>query len=318
MAGVTFIHPNVDVGVLNLRLPPTSVEWSFKLNTSITDTFGGQVVQILSTSYDNLVVEGRFGKEGPHGANINKEGAWDERDPVGFYDLGSRSKPRRGGTGHKAYEIGLSQMMMYFRRYFSVATAGGDHLQPGGSFVRGAYNQQYMKLAYEGNIEDYERAWLVYPTSFPSFRRSNEDFAPQWRVEFQVVEPDFFIDTKSKLAAIARLRANVGYRPLNPFSDPLAQEIDPKTKKGQKRIVKITQAQLDELNTSVLDYYGSMLPTLTPADLTELIASDASVANVYNKKIDKLVAQTQASKKKKKDKKNNVGPRGPLPGTGPR
>lgn len=296
MAGVTFIHPNIDVGVLHLRLPPTLVEWTFKLNTQVTDTFGGQVIQILSTSYDGLVIEGRFGKEGPHGANINSKGQWDERDPEGFYALGKR----RGGTGTKAYEIGLSQMMQYFRRYFSVATAGGDHLTPNGSFVRGAYNQQYMQLAYEGNIEDYERNWLVYPVSFPSFKRTNEDFAPAWRVECQVVEPDFFIDTQNKLKEIDRLRKNVGYRPLNPFSDPLAQTIDPKTKGGQQRIVKLTKAQLDELNTSVFDYYGSMLPTLTPDNLTELIASDASLANIYEKNIDKIVGQAQSKKKKKK------------------
>ena len=298
MAGVSFRHPNVDVGNLYLRFPPTSVEWSFKLNTAVTDTFGGQVVQILSTSYDTLVIEGQFGKEGPHGAN--KSGTdWSERKPSGYFDLGSRNAPRRGGTAKQPWEIGLSQMMQYFRRYFSVATAGGDHLQPGGSFVRGAYNQQYMKLAYTGNIESYERNWLVYPVSFPSYQRSNENFAPKWRVECQVVEPDFNIDIKNKLKAIDRLRKNVGYRPLNPFSDPLAQEINPKTKKGQKRLVKITQAQLDELNSSVFDYYGSFLPNLTPADLTELIASDASIANVYEKKIDKLVAHTQVSKKKK-------------------
>jgi hypothetical protein len=112
-------------------------------------------------------------------------------------------------------------MTAYFRRYFTVATAGGDHISPGGSFVRGAYNQQYMKLAYDGGLEDFERSWLVYPTSFPSYRRSNEDFAPEWRVEFEVVQPDFFIDTQNKLKAIDRLKKNIGYRPLNPFSDPL-------------------------------------------------------------------------------------------------
>jgi hypothetical protein len=314
MAGVTFTHPNKDVGLLHLRLPPTQVEWSFKLNTAITDTYGGQVIQILSTSYDSLVISGRFGIEGPHGANINASGVWDERDPVGFFDLGSRQHPRRGGAGHKAYEIGLTQMMMFFRRYFTVATAGGDHLTPGGSFVRGAYNQQYMKLSYEGNIEDYERNWLVYPTTFPSYRRSNADFAPEWRVECQVVEPDFFIDTKNKLKAIDRLKKNVGYRPLNPYSDPLAQEY--KGKSGKRRLVKLTKDQLDELNTNVFDYYGSMLPTLTPDDLEELIATDASFANIYEKNIDKIVGQTEANKKKKRKERSRSSATGNFQGGG--
>jgi hypothetical protein len=291
MAGVSFLHPNIDVGALNLRLPPTSVEWTFKLNTSVTDTYGGQVIQILSTSYDGLVIEGRFGIEGPHGANIRADGSWDERDPAGFFDLGTRNNPRRGGRARRAYEIGLTQMMAYFRRYFTVATAGGDHISPGGSFVRGAYNQQYMKLAYTGNIEDYERSWLVYPTSFPSYRRANDAFAPEWRLECQVVEPDFFLDTANKVKAIDRLKKNVGYRPLNPFSDPMAQEYT--TKKGKKVLVKLTQDELDQLNTDVFDYYGSMLRTLSPDDLGQLLAVDASMPNIYEKNIQKLLKQVK-------------------------
>lgn len=306
MAGVSFTHPNPDVGTLFIRLPPTSVSWTFKLNTSVQDTYGGQIVQILSTSYDNLILEGQFGIEGPHGANINSRGRWDERDPVGFFDLGTRAAPRRGGGGRKAYEIGLTQMTAYFRRYFTVATAGGDHIRPGGSFVRGAYNQQYMKVAYTGNIEDYERHWLVYPQSFPSYRRSNENFAPEWRVEFQVVEPDFFIDTQNKLKAIDRLKKQVGYRPLNPFSDPLAQELDPTTKGGKKRLIKLTRDQLDELNTNVFDYYGSMLKTLNPEDLEELFSVGASMPNVYERNIKKLLGGLETEKKKKRVRRKSV------------
>lgn len=302
MSGVTFRHPNKDVGNLHLRLPPTQVEWTIKLNTSVQDTFGGQVVQVLSTSYDNLVLQGRFGIEGPHGANIDSKGHWDERDPAGFFDLGSRNEPRRGGKGKKAYEIGLTQMTMYFRRYFTVATAGGDHLSPGGSFVRGAYNQQYMGLSYKGNIDDYERKWLVYPTSFPSYRRSNLDFAPEWQVEFQVVEPDFFIDTKNKLEAIKRLRENVKYRPLNPFSDPLAQFYT--SKSGQHQLLKLTQDQLDQLNTNVFDYYGSQISNLSLADLETLIATEASFGNIYERELEKLLGIQQEKKRRRRRRRH--------------
>lgn len=320
--GVVFSHPHQDIGNLFLRLPPTSVEWTVKLNTKVTDTFGGQVVQILSTSYDKLIITGQFGAEGPHGGNIDRNGRWSERDPQGFFDLGSRNRPRRGGTSKQPLEIGLTQMMAYFRRYFSVATAGGDHISPGGSFVRGAYNQQYMKLSYKGNLEDYERNWLVYPTSFPSYRRSNEDFAPEWRVEFEVVQPDFFIDTANKLKAIARLKKNVGYRPINPFSDPLALQIQESGKgKAGSRIVKITKDQLDELNTNVFDYYGSMLNTPTPADLEELISVGASMPNIYEREIEKLLGSMDTSKKKKRKKRKSSQKAdrnsGTSPGTNP-
>jgi hypothetical protein len=307
--GVSFHHPNKDVGTLFLRLPPTSVEWGVKLNTKVTDTYGGQVVQILSTSYDKLIVTGRFGKESAHGMNVRKDGKLEERKPEGYFDLGSRHSPRRGQRN--PLEIGLSQMTAYFRRYFTVATAGGDHISPGGSFVRGAYNQQYMKLAYDGGLEDFERSWLVYPTSFPSYRRSNEDFAPEWRVEFEVVQPDFFIDTQNKLKAIDRLKKNIGYRPLNPFSDPLVQEIDaknpnPKSKKVKRYIVKLTQDQLDTLNTSVFDYYGSMLNTPTPADLEELFSANASLPNIFERELAKMQGNLESNKKKAKNSRRSA------------
>lgn len=310
MNGVVFSHPHKDIGNLHLRLPPTSVEWTVKLNTQVTDTFGGQVVQVLSTSYDKLVIEGQFGKESAHGMEI-RHGRLVERDPSGYFDLGSRNRPRRGGTAKQPYEIGLTQMAAYFRRYFSVATAGGDHFSPGGDFVRGAYNQQYMKLSYKGNLEDFERNWLVYPTSFPSYRRSNEDFAPEWRVEFEVVQPDFFIDTSNKLKAIERLKKNTGYRPINPFSDPLALEIQESGKKGGTRIVKLTKDQLDELNTNVFDYYGSMLNTPSPADLEELIQMGASMPNIYEKYIDKLLGSMDTSKAKKRKNRKRKSDQNP-------
>jgi hypothetical protein len=305
--GISFHHPNKDVGSLYLRLPPTSVEWTVKLNTKVTDTYGGQVVQILSTSYDKLIITGQFGREGAHGMNVLSNGNLQERKPEGYFDLGSRSRPRRGSQN--PLEIGLSQMTAYFRRYFTVATAGGDHISPGGSFVRGAYNQQYMKLSYVGGLEDYERHWLVYPTSFPSYKRSNEDFAPEWRVECEVVQPDFFIDKHNKLKAIERLKKNVGYRPLNPFSDPLVQEIDPgnpnsKSRKVKKYIVKLTQDQLDTINTSVFDYYGSMLNTPTPADLEELFSVNASMPNIFERELSKMQNQLESQKAKRRRAKS--------------
>ena len=67
MAGVRFQH---DVGTLDLRLPPTQVEWDYKLNTQTYQTYAGEVVQLLSVNFNKVSFQGQFGLEGPHGKNL--------------------------------------------------------------------------------------------------------------------------------------------------------------------------------------------------------------------------------------------------------
>lgn len=281
MAGVKFSHPHPQIGDLYLRLPPSAVEWSFKLNTAVFDTATGQVVQVLSTSYDKFTISGRFGKEGPHGFRREDDRAI-ERPSREYFSLSER-----GGTSSQPYVVGLTQMTAYFRRYFNAAGTGGE-LTEGGKTIRGRHDQRYMTLSYKGGEDAYERFWKVYPTSFPSYRRSNEEFAPEWRVEAQVVEPDFNIDTEKTNTAIARIRATQEYRPLNPFSDPMALEIDPKSPGGKKRLIRLTEQQFDTLNNNVYDYYAQMLPAYDPEDLAELINLNASLPNIYAKELEKL------------------------------
>lgn len=262
MTAITFQHPNV--GVLKLRLAPVSISWTYNMNTNVIDTYAGQVIQLLSINFNQLILEGRFGKEGPHGKRIRNNRIRNRR--VGEF---------RHFKTNGRLAVGLTQMAEYFQRYFSVASQGRDR------FEAGHYDQRPITLRYRGALDSAERKWVVYPTNFPSFKRSLEDFAPEWRVEFEVVEPDWQIKTTSMNDQIKRLRAAVGYQPFSPYSDPLGATLPANPKKRTKAAIAKAVEQAHMLNDAVSDHFRSMLPAVTEEDLNELIFFDASLANIY-------------------------------------
>jgi hypothetical protein len=44
------------------RLNPNNVEWNFQINTNVTETVGGRVVQVLGATLSDVVVKGSFGE----------------------------------------------------------------------------------------------------------------------------------------------------------------------------------------------------------------------------------------------------------------
>lgn len=256
MAGVYFHHPTV--GSLSLRLAPTSVEWTYNLNTSTTQTYAGEVVQILGVNFDQLTVSGRFGKEGPHGrTNIGTASSprYEPRPPDQVRDYSSSGK----------YAIGLTQMTEYFRDYFSIASQGND------AHAVGHYNQEPMKLAYDGGLDVMEANWTVYPTSFPSYRRSHQDFAPEWQVVFEVEEADYKIRTRVMDEEISRLRSYVGYFPNNRFSDPFGTYA-PFTKPTEADLKRaLSTVQIEAAQDKLIDVYNQMLPAYSPQDIQQLM-----------------------------------------------
>jgi len=45
------------------RLNPSAVDWNFQINTSVTETVGGRVVQVLGATLSDLTVRGSFGEQ---------------------------------------------------------------------------------------------------------------------------------------------------------------------------------------------------------------------------------------------------------------
>jgi hypothetical protein len=255
-SGVTFIHHIA--GTLHLRLAPTSVEWSYKVNTQTTPTFAGEVVQILSIEIDSLSITGRFGREGVWGTNVINGVATPR-------PLGER---RNFKTGHGPYANGLSQMTEYFRNYFSVASQGRD------TAAKGNYDQVPMIVSYSGAIDGEESQWSVYPVSFPSYKRTNVDYAPEWQVQFQVEEADYRITPAEMTKELHRLRAEVGYIPSNVFSDPHGSALDPRIA-GHIASIKAATSKADnqanQVTSAFFDFYSQQLPTFSVDDLNSLI-----------------------------------------------
>lgn len=217
---------------MRLRLNPTSVKWSYNLVTNVENTYGGQVVQILAVNIGQLTIEGRFGKEGPHG-KVVKDGKILEKDYDSFWVIDNNGK----------YGNGLTQMYEWFIRYFSVATQGGDDI------VSGSYDQRPVTLTYGGAGEPHK--WKVYPVSMPSYKRSNEDFAPEWQVVCEVEEAD----RQTKRAAIdeeiANLKDKTGVVPerysMPPGKDPPQDKFFDVVKKFKEMIPAFTRPELEEL-----------------------------------------------------------------------
>lgn len=245
---------------LNLRHNPYNVQWTYNVNTASYDTYGGQVIQVLSVNIDQLVIEGKLGREGPFGVKKNgrqtvTDPRWGGRVPPGGFV--TRDTTEQFDYAGETYP-GLHAMTDFFREYFARASQGGDSQAPG------HYIQVPLTITYDtGPFAEGKRQWHATPVNFPSFKRSNANFAPDWRVEFQVVQADKLIATKEKQAAITRLQEAIGWKAENPWSDPLA---NPST----------TTAQITQ---DIVNQFRNLLPKYTAGDLENMVWQGISIPN---------------------------------------
>lgn len=249
MAGTIFSHPLI-TNDLVLRLAPTEVDWSYNLVTSSTDTYAGQVVQLLSINFENFVVVGRFGRESRDDYHRNGD-AW------------VRNSAPSTTASSQTYGPGLTQMTEWFKYYFSIASQGNG---------KDNYSEQPVTVTYQGSsdigVDDNktELSWLVYPTSFPSYKIANDNFAPEWRVECQVYEAPKTIIQTTMDEAISRLEYKPLYQPGDIWSDPFS--VGPNPSPAQLR-----QAAKDALNAALgdVDHFFTLLPTYTESDILDLL-----------------------------------------------
>lgn len=288
--GVVFSHPNIK-GDLVVRLAPTDVQWSYQLNTSVQNTYGGQVVQVLSVAFDKLTITGKFGKEGPHG--VKKEN--------GRYVRRTSSDWNTKYT----YGVGLIQMTEWFKEYFQLASQGEK-----GS---GSYNEKPVSVTYQGGIGKIpvdegksEIKWQVYPVSFPSYKRSNEDFAPEWRIECEVYEAPGAIKSLEKDTAIDRLKRASLYTPMNKYSDPIAQFLpesyQSKNAAVRNKLIDDALARASERLDATIDFYTEMIPALDIEDIRYLLNQGGSLANdITQDKKPKTTARVKEAEPKASD-----------------
>lgn len=260
MSGVIFTYQGAGgQRTLSLRHGPYNVNWTYNLNTQPYDTFGGQVIQVLSINIDRLVIEGQFGREGAFGYSITRgadiDPRWGGRVPAG----GRISSDITEQFNYQGNNFpGLHAMVEFFREYFAQASQGND------ADISGRFNQNPITLSYAGAPTHDNRVWKVIPTDLPSFRRSNDNFAPEWRVECSVIQADSNIAKMEQQAALTRLQDAVGYTVKNPFSDPLA---DP-------------DSDASSATEKIVNQFRAILPNITMGDLENMVWQDISIPNI--------------------------------------
>jgi hypothetical protein len=224
-----FYH--TDLKPTNIRLPlgVSGVTWEYKLNTSVIDTYGGQVIQILGVSISNLQIKGQFAGPDP---------TWGAKRGVNnghMYVLDNTDNPNPRFSQYEwlnepehPWANGIMQLSDWFRQYFELTTQGGKTRK--GAFEK--YNQTVMKFIHPG------RGWefFIRPTSFPQVRLSNDNIAPEWVVEADYVEEfepgngnihaSFVNDVEEvALSRLNELKVGVGFQKKNPFSEYLDTSI---------------------------------------------------------------------------------------------
>jgi hypothetical protein len=253
--GITFSYSDAakKKHTLTLRHNPYAVNWNYNVNTNVQDTYTGQVVQVLSVNIDNLVIEGQLGIEGAYG-----------RDESGMRDRNFTQQFTSSGK-----YPGLHAMVEFFREYFAIMSQGADRE------ITGQYTQTPMTVAYALSTRPESRLWpQIIPVSFPSFKRSHENFAPMWRIEAHVIEADKNIVNTEKKAALLRIQQGIGYKVGNPFSDPA-----------------LNNAEVVAETNRLLTGFRALLPSYTSEELRELVWNGVSVPRL----VEKTVKITQAT-----------------------
>lgn len=284
MAGILFSYTNPNNNTkmsLPLRLPPTSIQWSYSLNTNKIDTYGGQVIQVLSINWNQLTLQGRFGKEGPHGRILNSDNTITGRKASDYWNYNSNN----------LYAIGLSQMTAFFQQYFAQASQGFDRKLTGA----GNYDQVPMTVSYVGGLDAQEGSWNVYPISFPSYSRSNEEFAPQWQVTFEIEEADYAVNYSVMIKELDSLQPGVGYIPYNMYSDPLGQFLTTDQSRTQTAISLAAQLYNSALDVTVDHFYNNFLPNATSNDYAQMLLNGGSIPNVTSDQLSKIQQQINSS-----------------------
>jgi hypothetical protein len=233
-----FQHEDLSPRNIKLTLGPSGVAWEYILNTSVQDTYGGQVIQILGVTVTGLTIKGNFGGIDPQwGADQRGDGSFLALRPV------DNPNPRFGDYNwiqdpSHPWVNGIQQLADWFRQYFELTTQGGANRR--GAFER--YNQQSMRF-----------------------------IAPEWTVQADFVEEaeydrSFLRDVeKTALDRLEELKVGIGYRKQNPFSEFIKDGVSNEEAAFkiidtyQESVLKgLTEDEIDDLIEFGFSYPGSV------------------------------------------------------------
>lgn len=99
---------------VKFRIDPTAISWDFKINTSVTNTVGGRVVQVTGATLSDIIVRGGFGEAREAARTGSKPRVLKippSDDPKIAYEHWGVS-----WRLHKRFEYNIRKMMNYQRR----------------------------------------------------------------------------------------------------------------------------------------------------------------------------------------------------------
>lgn len=270
---------------LSLAVDPYNVQWTYNVNTQVYDTYGGQVIQVLSVNIDNLIIDGQIGRPGPFGVHQNKtknkkgkkisvtDPRWGGQVPPDGWVTNESGAGQQWNPNYHNQHIGLYQLSQFFAKYFMESTQGGVKGDPG-KFIQTPMHIDYDAGPYPAAAANAGAAqqtsfrhWEAFPKSFPNFSRSNEEFAPLWKLEFSVYQADPQVEFATKNDAIktlSRIRDGIGWEAQNPWIDPAANPKDP-----PEIVLK-----------KLVSEYKHFLPKITKGDLAQMIWQGISLPAV--------------------------------------
>lgn len=264
----TFSAPNVSTlsggdfpPRITLYLSPNDVSWKYSLRTNVIDTYGGQVVQILGVSIEDLTIRGFFGEEGMWGYNENHVSRYEEFPDelmvgeVGYAVSNNQEYKKWKQTDVKNdryafYRNGMVQFSEWFKTYFYYTTQAGN-------FDKNNMTFHYPHLNWH---------WNIRPLDFPRVRFANDELTPQWELKCDFIE-DIQNNFQQEVTAVAkkalgRFRDNVGFSEFIEWSEPVYTNKQSRTDAAKDIAVKysdfiggdFTEKELETLLTRGFSY----------------------------------------------------------------
>jgi hypothetical protein len=227
--GNTQLAERMSPKTITLYLSPNNVTWRYQLRTNVIDTYGGQVVQILGVSIEDLTIRGYFGNEGMWGFENDEKGNYSSR-----YENGDYKKWKQVDGESLSLRNGMVQLSEWFKTYFY-------HVTQAGNFEKDNMIFSYPHLNW---------LWKIRPIDFPRVRFANNELMPQWELKCDFIEDlqnYAFLQqvTESAKKALTRFRDNIGWSEFIEWSQPLY-----KTQENRKEVAR-------QIATSYSDFIGS-------------------------------------------------------------
>jgi hypothetical protein len=187
MPSLTFYHPNITASgsrpgpYLSIPTGFDEISWSYRLNTAVYPTYGGEVVQILSTYIDNLSITGTLPSY-----------AWMERVYMYFayyLQIATQGRGNSESPGKSSYNL-VPIKMTYPERnwHFNIMLTAAPGFRYGRDITAPQWQITAHILDEEGDLDDIKE--FTKAQALDRFLANDgEDFDLEGKIGFRAENP---------------------------------------------------------------------------------------------------------------------------------